>query len=165
MPEIQACKVKIFSAPKTRGFEPWFDITGIFAKEFQLWPLAFSFEKILPWNASIAQQMIIPLRNRSVHCIQSQVSKKKKKVHTRSFWRCGTTLSFLSLIHARSFGSLGSCKKDPKDKDTRCESFVFWVFLHNLNDPNNLVWIRPYHIFSVKHVLHSKPSFDCIKKI
>ena len=31
------------------------------------------------------------------------MSKKKKGAHARSFCRCGTTLSFLSLIHTRSF--------------------------------------------------------------
>ena len=27
-------------------------------------------------------------------------------------------------------------QKDPKDKDSQFESFVCWVFLHDLNDPN-----------------------------
>ena len=31
-----------------------------------------------------------------------------------------------SLIHIRSFGSLGSCKKTPKDKDSEFQSFVFF---------------------------------------
>ena len=31
-------------------------------------------------------------------------------------------------------------QKDPKDKDSRFDSFVFWVFLHNyINDRNDLV--------------------------
>ena len=68
----------------------------------------------------------------------SEVSKRKKRAHARSFLRCGTTLSFLSLIQTRSFGSLGSCKKTQK---TRCRvlSPLSNVFLDDLNDPNDLV--------------------------
>ena len=29
-------------------------------------------------------------------------------------------------------------QKDPKDKDLEFESFVFWVFLHDSNDSNDL---------------------------
>ena len=73
-----------------------------------------------------------------MHWIPSQVSKKKKRTHARSFWRCGTTLSFLSVNYTRSFVSLGSCKKTQKTH-AGFESFVFRVFLHDLNDPNDLV--------------------------
>ena len=44
-----------------------------------------------------------------------------------------------SLGRLRRLGRLGR-SKDPIGKDF--ESFVFWVFLHNLNDPNNLVGAR-----------------------
>ena len=74
-----------------------------------------------------------------MHCIPSQVSKKKERAHERSFWRCGTTLSFLSLIHTGSFGSLMSCRKTQKTRRRVLSSFVFWVFLHDLNDPNDLM--------------------------
>ena len=30
-------------------------------------------------------------------------------------------------------------QKDPKDKDSEFESFVVWVALHDLDDPNDLV--------------------------
>ena len=30
-------------------------------------------------------------------------------------------------------------QKDPNDKDSESESLVFWVFLHDLNDPSDLV--------------------------
>ena len=50
-----------------------------------------------------------------MHCIQSQVqvSKKKKRAHARSFWRCGTSLEpdshWVVWI-------VGVVQKDPKDK-------------------------------------------------
>ena len=75
-----------------------------------------------------------------MHCLPSQVSKKKKRAHACSFWRFGTTLSFLSLICTRSFGSLGSCKKNPKDKTHCLSPLHFGSFcLHDLNERNGQV--------------------------
>ena len=37
-------------------------------------------------------------------------------------------------------------KKDPKDKDSGLEYFVFWVFLHDLNYSNDLIRIRTYFL-------------------
>ena len=57
--------------------------------------------------------MIIPLRYQSAHCIPSQVAKKKKRAHARSFWRYGTSLEPDShwIVWV-----VGVVQKDPKDK-------------------------------------------------
>ena len=33
-------------------------------------------------------------------------------------------------------------QKDPKDKGLKLWAFIFWVFLHDLDDPNDQVWTR-----------------------
>ena len=47
-----------------------------------------------------------------MRCIPSQVSKKKKRAHARSFWRCGTSLE--PGLHWVVV--VGVMQKDPKDK-------------------------------------------------
>ena len=61
-------------------------------------------------------------------CALHSMSKKKKRAHARSFWRCGTTLSFLSLIHTGSFGWLGSCKQTQKTRRRVLSPLSFWSF-------------------------------------
>ena len=74
-----------------------------------------------------------------MHWIPSQVSKKEKK-STRTFilemWHDFIILEPDSHLVV---WSLGSSKKDPKDNTQGFEFFVFWVFLHDLKDPNDLV--------------------------
>ena len=39
------------------------------------------------------------------------------------------------MVHTRSFGSLCLYRKTQKTKTQSFESFVFWVVLHDFNDP------------------------------
>ena len=99
-PEIQACKVKIYSAPATRGFVkgPSPDlISQAYCKRIRTLTFSFSLEKNHILKCFNCSTNNLPLRNQSVHCIPSQV----------------TTLSFGSLTHTRSFGS---CKKTQKTR-------------------------------------------------
>ena len=52
-----------------------------------------------------------------MHCIPSQVSKKKKRAHARSFWRCGTSLEADSHWVVWVVGLVGVLQKTQK---TRC---------------------------------------------
>ena len=43
-------------------------------------------------------------------------------------------------------------QKEPKDKDSEFESHIFWVFLHNLNDPNDLIVNQALLLLSIKNL-------------
>ena len=97
-PDIQASKVKIYSAPETRGFVkgPGPDlISQAHCKRIRTLTFTFSFEKNYTLKCFNCSKISIPLRNQSVHCILSQMSKKKKRAHARSFWRCVARLYHL----------------------------------------------------------------------
>ena len=36
--------------------------------------------------------------------------------------------------------------KDPKEKGLKLSVLIFWVFLHDPNDPSDQMWIRLYYI-------------------
>ena len=45
----------------------------------------------------------------------------------------------LACFALRRFWVVKSVQKEPKDKDSELRSSVFWAFLNDLNDPNDLV--------------------------
>ena len=101
-PEIWVHKVKIRSAPETRGFEKWpshnLTTNRHFANEFSTLTFIFYFWKDL--YLELLQLFLkwlffwgnIPCIAFDPKCF---VLKKRKGAHARLFWRCGTTLSLL----------------------------------------------------------------------
>ena len=116
-PEIQACKIKIYSAPKTRGFVkgPSPDlISQAYCKRIRTLTFSFSFEKnytLKCFNCSTDNYSF----EESICALHSIPSVKKEEKSTRTV-HFGDVARLLRLIHTGLFGSLGSCRKTKKTR-------------------------------------------------